>query len=57
MPLPSRLPRNIEPFPVLCSRSLLVTHFKYDSVYRTIANSLTAPSPLATASLYIDGTL
>ena len=30
--LPSRLPHNIEQFPVLYSRSLLVMHFKYNIV-------------------------
>ena len=32
-PLPSRLPHNIEEVHVLCSRSLLVIHFKGSSVY------------------------
>ena len=33
-PLPSRLAGNIEQFPVLYSKFLLVVHFKYSSVYR-----------------------
>ena len=32
-------------FSVLYSRSLLVSHFKYSSVYMSIPNSLTVPSP------------
>ena len=44
IPLPSRLPHNTE-FPVLYTRSLLVIHFKYGSVYMLIPNSLTIPSP------------
>ena len=32
-------------FPVLDSRSLLVIHFKYSSVYMSIPNSLTIPFP------------
>ena len=31
--------------PVLCNRSLLVTHFKYSSVCITFPKSLTMPSP------------
>ena len=52
-PFPSRLSHN---FPVLYSRSLLIIHFKYRSVYMSIPNSLTILSPhpslLATISLF-----
>ena len=41
---PLALLHNIEQS-VLYSRSLLVTHFKYSSVYMSIPNSLTIPSP------------
>ena len=37
--------------PVLYSRTLLVIHFKYSSVYISISNSLTIPFPLVTISL------
>ena len=43
-PLPSRPPHNTEQFPVLYSRSLLVIHFKYSSVYMSVPSSLTIPS-------------
>ena len=42
IPLPSRLPHNIEQsFPVLFSRILLVIHFKYSSIYMLVPGSLT----------------
>ena len=44
-PLPARSTHNIE-FPVLHSRSLLVIHSKYDSVYMSIPNFLSIPSPV-----------
>ena len=47
-PLPSRLPHNIEEsfmFHVLYSRSLLVIHSKYSSMYMSIPNSLTISYP------------
>ena len=44
--LPSRLPHEIEQFPVIFRRSLLVTHFKYSTVYMSIPNFLTVPSLL-----------
>lgn len=44
-PLPSKLTHNIEQLHVLYSRSLLVMHFKYSSVYMTFPLSLTIPSP------------
>ena len=39
-PLSSRLPHNIEQFPVLYSRSLLFICFKYSGLYMSIPNSL-----------------
>ena len=39
-PLSSRLPQNIEQFPVLCSRSLLLIHFKYSSVHPKLPKCL-----------------
>ena len=45
-PLPSRLPNNIEQSSLcLYSRSLLVIHFRYSSMYTATPNSLTLPSP------------
>ena len=44
-PIPSRLVHNWAEFHVLCSKSLLVLHFDYGSVYKTFPNSLTIPSP------------
>ena len=35
-PLPSRLSHNIKQFPALYSRSLLVIHFKYSTVYLSL---------------------
>ena len=53
IPFPSTLPCNI---PGLYSRSSLVIHFKYSSVYMSIPNSLTIlsshPSLLATISSF-----
>ena len=46
VPTPSKLPHNIRQFPVLYIRSLLVIHFKHSSVYMSIPNSLTIPSPI-----------
>ena len=43
--LPSSLPHNIEQHSWAHSRSLLVIHFKYNSVYMSIPNTLTIPSP------------
>ena len=59
-PLPSRLPCNTEQSSTRCpcwySMSLLVIHLKYSSVYMSIPNSLTIPSPypspLVTISLF-----
>ena len=42
---PSRLPCNWAEFPVLYSKFLLVTHFKYRRVCMLIPNSLTVSSP------------
>ena len=43
---PCRLLQNIEQFPVLYSRSLLVIYFKYGDVYISIPDShFMAPSP------------
>ena len=45
-PFPSRLPHSIEQgFHVLHSRSLMVIHFKYSSLYMSVPNSLSTPSP------------
>ena len=45
-PLPSRLSRNIEQSSMsYTSRTLLLIHFKCSSVYMSISNSLTIPSP------------
>ena len=45
-PFPSRLPHSIEQgFHVLHTRSLMVIHFKYSSLYMSVPNSLTTPSP------------
>ena len=41
----SKLPHNWAEFPVLYSRFLLVTHYKYRRVYMLIPNSLTISSP------------
>ena len=48
MPLPSRLPHDIEQSPMCYTKgpTLLVIHFKYSTVYMFIPNSLTFPSPL-----------
>ena len=43
--LPSSLPHNIEQSSWVHGRSLLVIHFKYSSVYMSIPNTLTIPSP------------
>ena len=45
MPLPSRMPHNVEQSSMWYSRSLLVIHFKYKSVCMSIPNSLAIPSP------------
>ena len=37
--------KTLTEFPVLYSRSLLVIHFKYSSVYMSIPNSLTVSFP------------
>ena len=51
-PLPSRLPHNIEQeLSVPYSRSLLLMHFKYSSVYLSIPNSLTIPPTLPPATV------
>ena len=46
-PLPSWLPHNTEQSPMCysVSKSLLIIHFNYISVYMIIPNSLTIPSP------------
>ena len=55
-PLPYRLPPNIEKHPCLNSRTLLVIHFKYSTVYMFIPNSVTIPPTLA-CLLYSPATL
>ena len=50
-PHPSRLPHNTEQFPMLYSRTLLLIHFKYSSVYMPIPNypfPASFPSPTTT---------
>ena len=42
---PSRLPHSLKQSHVLYNRSLLDVHFKYSSVYLSIPNSLSIPSP------------
>ena len=52
-PLPSRLPCNIEESSRCCtSRTLLVIHFRYSSVYMLIPNSLTVPFPIPPPTLH-----
>ena len=48
-PLPSRLPYHWAELPALYSRTLLVIHFKDNSVYMWIPNSLTVSSLLSSS--------